>query len=133
MSGNQMDSESWAELFRLREEVKGPEGFATWKDAAVAERVKLTELKEKLAGAEAEVALLKQGLHRANEKIAELMPLAKFGAMVLGNRLLMFQPSSVTSHALKAGVLISDGSIIQAAAYAPNIEATITKLLKGNQ
>jgi hypothetical protein len=133
MSGNQRDSESWAELFRLREEVKGPERFATWKDAAVAERVKLTELKEKLAGSEAEIAALKQGLHRADEKLAEHMPLAKFGAMVLGNRLLMFQPSSVTSHALKAGVLISDGSIIQAAAYAPNIEATITKLLKGNQ
>jgi hypothetical protein len=63
-------------------------------------------------------------------QVAEHMPLAKFGAMVLGNRILMFQPSSVTSHALKAGVLISDSSIIQAVAYAPNIEATINKLLK---
>jgi hypothetical protein len=63
-------------------------------------------------------------------QIEELIPLAKFGAMVLGNRILMFQPSSVTSHALKAGVIISDNSIIQTVAYAPNIEATINKLLK---
>jgi hypothetical protein len=64
-------------------------------------------------------------------QIEELMPLAKFGAMVLGSRILMFQPSSVTSHALKAGVLISDGGRpMQAITYAPNIEATITKILK---
>jgi hypothetical protein len=34
-----MDAEDWAELYRLREEVKGPDGYATWKDAAVAERI----------------------------------------------------------------------------------------------
>lgn len=28
----------YAELHRLREEVRGPDGFATWKDAAIAER-----------------------------------------------------------------------------------------------
>lgn len=33
-----MDAEHWAELYRLREEVKGPDGHATWKDAAIAER-----------------------------------------------------------------------------------------------
>jgi hypothetical protein len=30
----------WAELWKLRAEVQGPNGFATWKDAAVAERLK---------------------------------------------------------------------------------------------
>jgi hypothetical protein len=33
-----MDAEAWAELYRLREEVQGPNGFATWKEAAVHER-----------------------------------------------------------------------------------------------
>jgi hypothetical protein len=64
-------------------------------------------------------------------QIAELMPLAKFGAMVIDGRVLMFQPFNITSDALKAGVLISDGGCpIQAITYAPNIEAIITKLLK---
>lgn len=31
-------AELYAELYRLREEVKGPDGFATWKEAAIAER-----------------------------------------------------------------------------------------------
>jgi hypothetical protein len=30
----------WAEIHRLRSEAAGPDGFATWKDAAVAERVR---------------------------------------------------------------------------------------------
>lgn len=30
----------WAEIHRLREELKGPEGYNTWKEAAVAERVR---------------------------------------------------------------------------------------------
>jgi hypothetical protein len=37
-----MDAEHWAELYRIREEVKGPDGFATWKDAAIAERLRTT-------------------------------------------------------------------------------------------
>jgi len=28
-----------AEIFRLREALKGPEGFATWREAAVAEKL----------------------------------------------------------------------------------------------
>ena len=32
------DSEIYAELYRLRAEVKGPEGFDTWKDAAISEK-----------------------------------------------------------------------------------------------
>lgn len=33
-----LNAELYAELYRLREEVKGPDGFQTWKDAAVFER-----------------------------------------------------------------------------------------------
>ncbi|EHT1484502.1 hypothetical protein KXE51_003482 [Salmonella enterica] len=36
--------EMYAELHRLREEIKGPDGFATWKDAAVEEKKKRIEL-----------------------------------------------------------------------------------------
>lgn len=36
--GEPVDAETWAELYRLREAVKGPKGFATWQDAAVDER-----------------------------------------------------------------------------------------------
>lgn len=32
-------AELYAELYRLRAEIKGPDGFATWKDAAIAERM----------------------------------------------------------------------------------------------
>jgi hypothetical protein len=64
-------------------------------------------------------------------QIAELIPLAKFGAIVTSSRILIFQLSSVTSHALKAGVLMQDieGDMLYLK-YAPNIEATIEKLLK---
>lgn len=51
------DAEVWAELHTLREAVKGPDGFATWQDAATAERVRrvkaeneLKELKEAYEG-----------------------------------------------------------------------------------
>lgn len=30
----------WAEIYRLREAVKGPDGFDSWQDAAVAERIR---------------------------------------------------------------------------------------------
>jgi hypothetical protein len=33
-------AQEWAELFQLREDIKGPEGYETWKDAAVAERIR---------------------------------------------------------------------------------------------
>lgn len=36
----------YAELYRLREEVKGPDGFDTWKDAAIAERKARVELEK---------------------------------------------------------------------------------------
>lgn len=31
----EMTAEAWAELYRLREAVKGPKGFATWQDLAI--------------------------------------------------------------------------------------------------
>jgi len=40
--------ELWAEIWRLREELKGPDGFETWKDAAIAERLKLVEVRREL-------------------------------------------------------------------------------------
>ncbi|MDU9355284.1 hypothetical protein PGS10_11590 [Klebsiella sp. 141153] len=36
----------YAELYRLREEVKGPDGFDTWKDAAIAERKARVEIEK---------------------------------------------------------------------------------------
>ncbi|WP_416135225.1 hypothetical protein [Citrobacter portucalensis] len=36
----------YAELYRLREEIKGPSGFDTWKDAAIAERKARVELEK---------------------------------------------------------------------------------------
>lgn len=36
----------YAELYRLREEIKGPDGFDTWKDAAIAERKSRVELEK---------------------------------------------------------------------------------------
>lgn len=38
----------WTEIWRLRVELKGPDGHATWKDAAIAERVKRIEYEHKL-------------------------------------------------------------------------------------
>lgn len=47
-----MDAEHWKELYALREAVKGPEGFATWQDAAVAERVRRVKLEAKVKEAQ---------------------------------------------------------------------------------
>jgi hypothetical protein len=47
----EMDSEHWAELFRLRNAVKGPDGYATWQDAATAERIRRVKAERALAEA----------------------------------------------------------------------------------
>jgi hypothetical protein len=39
----------WAEIHALRAAVKGPDGFATWQDAAVAERVRRVKAEQALA------------------------------------------------------------------------------------
>lgn len=38
------EAELAAEILRLREELKGPDGFATWKEAAIAERLARVKL-----------------------------------------------------------------------------------------
>ena len=48
----EFDAELWAELYTLREAVKGPKGFSTWQDAAIHERqlrVKAEETKPTIA------------------------------------------------------------------------------------
>lgn len=45
----EMDAEAYAELIRLRAAVKGPEGFATWQDAAVDERMQRIKAQRALA------------------------------------------------------------------------------------
>ncbi|MDB5885838.1 MAG: hypothetical protein JWR74_2009, partial [Polaromonas sp.] len=50
-----LDSEAWAELHTLRLAVQGPDGFATWQAAAVAERVRRVK-------AEAGIAALREAL-----------------------------------------------------------------------
>jgi hypothetical protein len=66
------------------------------------------------------IAALKQGLHRADEKLAEVMPLAKFGAMVFN------APSfeNMIEVYYKSGLLDADANL------QPSIEATIEQLLK---
>jgi hypothetical protein len=43
-----MDAENWAELYRLREAIKGPNGFATWQEAAEHERLARINLQRDL-------------------------------------------------------------------------------------
>jgi len=38
----------WAEIHRLRAEVAGPQGYATWKDAAVSERVRCVKAETRI-------------------------------------------------------------------------------------
>jgi chromosome segregation ATPase len=91
--------------------------------ARTEQATEIAELKAKLAGAEAEIAALKQGLHRADEKLAALMSLAKFGAMFL-RELEPDYSEVVTEFFLNTGVLDT------ASEYAPKIKATIEQLLK---
>lgn len=39
----------WAEIHKLREAVKGPSGYSTWQDAAVAERMLRIDAENKIA------------------------------------------------------------------------------------
>ena len=101
--------------------------------ARTEQSTEITELKAKLAGAEAEVAALKQGLHRADEKLAEVMPLAKFGAMTMNGNILMYHKQETITDAISCGLLVDDahhGDTIYGVTYAPSIEATIEQLLK---
>ncbi|HGN8867136.1 TPA: hypothetical protein ACK1Z8_005904 [Klebsiella michiganensis] len=46
--GSEPVDEVYAELYRLREEVKGPDGFNTWRDAAIAEKKARVELERQI-------------------------------------------------------------------------------------
>lgn len=41
----------WREIHRLRAALRGPDGFATWKDAAVSERVRRVKAERELRAA----------------------------------------------------------------------------------
>jgi hypothetical protein len=40
----------WAEIHKLRAEAKGPDGFETWRDAAIHERLRATKAEAKARG-----------------------------------------------------------------------------------
>ena len=42
------DADIYAELYRLRSEIKGPDGFDTWRDAAIAEKKARVELEKQI-------------------------------------------------------------------------------------
>jgi Lar family restriction alleviation protein len=52
---NSTAAELWAEIYRLRAAVQGPDGFATWQDAAVSERVRAQSLQSRLESLTAEL------------------------------------------------------------------------------
>ena len=45
------EEELWKEIYELRDQIKGPPGYATWADAATAEKVKRIALERELAAA----------------------------------------------------------------------------------
>lgn len=45
----------WAEIYRLREAVQGPDGYETWQDAATAERIRRIKAEKELKDFKAEV------------------------------------------------------------------------------
>jgi len=50
---NWTEVDLWAEIHRLRAAVKGPEGYASWQDAAIAERVRRLKAETPLTEEEA--------------------------------------------------------------------------------
>jgi hypothetical protein len=53
-------AELWAEIYRLRAQIKGPDDFETWNDAAVAEKMKCIRLERELADERKANAMLRQ-------------------------------------------------------------------------
>jgi hypothetical protein len=68
----ELSVDDWAELHRLREEIKGPEGYATWKDAAVDEKVKRIKLEKIMEG--------------VNERLDSLVNVARQSKKVEGTK-----------------------------------------------
>jgi hypothetical protein len=118
---------------RLKHETwSGFQNLAVQASTAITEQAtEIAALKAHVAGAEAEIAALKQGLHRADEKLAEVMPLAKFAAWHL--TLTVIEPDDVNEldqniyNKVIDAVLFEQDKKLE---YQPNIEATITELLK---
>lgn len=54
-----MDSFAYADLHKLREEIKGPDGFPTWKDAALHERLEKVKAQAQVAELERQLELQK--------------------------------------------------------------------------
>ena len=49
LSPNEEDpSRLWAEIHTLREAIKGPDGYASWQDAAVAERIRRVKMERSI-------------------------------------------------------------------------------------
>jgi len=66
------DAELWAELYTLRAAVKGPDGYTSWQDAAVDERMKRHAAERTLASKEAELAAREAEIARFQETLADL-------------------------------------------------------------
>ena len=50
VDGEEDPARLWAEIHRLRAAVQGPDGYASWQDAATAERVQRVKLRNTLQG-----------------------------------------------------------------------------------
>ena len=46
MTDSQMTIDNWSELCRLRAEAEGPDGFLTWKNAAILEKIKRVKVEK---------------------------------------------------------------------------------------
>lgn len=73
------------------------------------------------------------GYLRAKQETEQIMKLAKFGAMVMDSKILMYQDSETITDAIACELLVDDahhGDTVHGISYAPNIEATIKEILK---
>jgi hypothetical protein len=99
-------------IYRLKHETwSGFQGLAEQAGTALAEQAtEITELKAKLA---------------------EVMPLAKLGAMTMKTEsCLAYHKTGLLLNAFACGVIVDTDDVLSFALYAPNIEATIEKILK---
>jgi ribosomal protein L9 len=99
----------------------------------------INEINQFISGATGEPANwhgaqpVKEFVNELKAKLAEVMPLAKFGALVMDSKLLMGHDYGTIDRAIEAGLLSdegADGLVLRGIVYKENIEATITKLLK---
>ena len=72
------------------------------------------------------------GYVRAKQEAEQAMKLAKFGAMVMDSKILMYHDSETITDAIACELLVDDahrGDTVYGISYAPNIEAKIKELL----